>query len=180
MKQQTSIINVVDIEATCWSHPTPKFSEIIEVGITTINMKENKLEDPSSIILKPELNSISRFCTELTSLTQEDVDISSHDLKYVCQLLETGWKSKKYIWASWGDYDRTQFKRECNFKNVAYPFGKRHINVCTIFSLWEGLTKQVSLANAAGRLDFKFVGRQHRADVDSQMVARILLRIFNE
>ena len=65
---------IVDLEATCLRERKPDFiSEIIEIGAVKID--DDKIIEEMSLFVKPTINPIlSDFCTELTSISQEDVD----------------------------------------------------------------------------------------------------------
>ncbi len=58
-------IIVVDIEATCWKGKPPigMKSEIIEVGVCTLNTQTGEILNNKGILVKPENSEISKFCT---------------------------------------------------------------------------------------------------------------------
>ncbi|WP_026123899.1 3'-5' exonuclease family protein [Nocardiopsis chromatogenes] len=53
-------------------------------------------------------------------------------------------------WASWGDYDRKQFVRQCDDEGVDYPFPPRHVDAKRVFAGAHGL-RQRGMARAAVR-----------------------------
>ena len=71
-----SNVLVIDVESTCWEPPEQplpgEISEIIEIGIAVVDIKELKIVKNSSIIIKPQRSKLSNFCTKLTTLTQEN------------------------------------------------------------------------------------------------------------
>jgi inhibitor of KinA sporulation pathway (predicted exonuclease) len=69
-------IIVVDIESTCWEKKPPEGqeSEIIEIGICPLDVPSGERLEKESILVKPERSQISEFCTNLTTLTQEQVN----------------------------------------------------------------------------------------------------------
>lgn len=71
-----SLINVVDVEATCWDGQPPpgQVSEIIEIGLTVVDLDQGDRLAKHRILVRPQRSRVSAFCTELTSLTQEEVD----------------------------------------------------------------------------------------------------------
>lgn len=173
-------ILVVDIEATCWKVPKPDdISEIIEIGITSINTKSRDLSESKSIIVSPIHSKVSQYCTELTTITQEDVDngISFSD---ACNLLLTEYKSKKYVWASYGHYDKNQFHIQCKREHIDYPFSNDHINVKSLVALKYSLRKDVGMEKILKLLDMPLIGTHHRGIDDSRNIANILLKtLFN-
>ena len=67
---------VIDLEATCFSGRPPEGqrSEIIEIGNAVLYTEDLRIEAGPEILVRPTVSAVSAFCTELTSLTQEDVD----------------------------------------------------------------------------------------------------------
>ena len=65
---------VLDIEATCWKIPPPGFiQETIEIGACLLN-PYGEMESTFSAFIKPVKHpQLSHFCTELTSIRQDDV-----------------------------------------------------------------------------------------------------------
>ncbi len=73
MARKLDKIIVVDIEATCWENKVPEGmeSDIIEIGICLLDIHTGEISDNRGIIVRPERSTISPFCTELTTITQE-------------------------------------------------------------------------------------------------------------
>jgi inhibitor of KinA sporulation pathway (predicted exonuclease) len=173
---QAMIINVVDIEATCWARDDPDrhVSDIIEIGLTTVDLTAGERLAKHKILVKPERSTVSEFCTQLTGLTQEEVD-GGVSLAEACDLLATEHKAADRPWASWGDYDRHQFLRQCEATGVAYPFGETHVNAKTVFSRLHrgrhGMKAALELA------DLPLEGRHHDGADDSWNVAALVLHL---
>ena len=170
-------IIVVDIESTCWEEPTDNINEIIEIGITPVDTKTGDILDVRSILVKPEHSKVSEFCTKLTTLTQEDVD-SGISFKEACDILINEYNSKKYMWASYGHYDKKQFEEQCKRENIEYPFPKAHINVKLLFAFRYSLKRQVGMERALKLLGIPLIGTHHRGGDDSRNIARILSKIL--
>jgi hypothetical protein len=66
-------IIVIDLESTCWEGPPPEgqVSEIIEIGVVTLDVASLERVEKQSILIKPVKSQISEFCTKLTTLTPE-------------------------------------------------------------------------------------------------------------
>src|SRR5581483_1398445 len=104
--RRTNLINVVDLEATCErGNPRGWQSEIIEIGICTLDLQTLELANKTSLIVRPVVSYVTPFCTELTSLTQADVD-SGMSLKEAFDRIKRDFNSKAETWASYGAYDR--------------------------------------------------------------------------
>lgn len=175
----TDKILICDLEATCWEeNPPPNAeSEIIEIGICILDLKTLSIEDNEGIIVKPEWSTVSEFCTKLTTLKQEDVDkgISLND---ACQILRKKYNSKNRAWASYGEYDRRMFQRECELKNINYPFGSFHINVKGVVETMLG--EQVGMDKALQKLNMPLEGTHHRGIDDARNIAKVYKLILEK
>ena len=69
-------INVIDVEATCWEgNPPPgQRQEIIEIGVCPLEVSTGRRLEKRSILVRPERSRVSAFCTNLTTLTQQQVE----------------------------------------------------------------------------------------------------------
>lgn len=178
MNMKFDRIIVVDIESTCWEEPqTENMSEIIEIGISQVDTKSGDVLDTRDIIVKPENSKVSEFCTKLTTLTQNDVD-SGISFSDACDILIKECDSKRYVWASYGFYDKHQFESQCKRQNVEYPFSKAHINVKLQFALKYSLRREVGMTKALKLLGLPLIGTHHRGGDDSRNIANILSKML--
>lgn len=175
MADKLDKILVIDLEATCWrGEPPPgEESEIIEIGLCVLDVATGQREDQASILVRPVLSSVSDYCTELTTLTQEAV-AKGVSLREACRILETRYHTKERLWASYGDYDRKKLKAECESHGIDYPFGPSHLNVKALLSVAYHLKKEPPLDKALHLLGFPLEGTHHRGDDDAWNIARIL------
>lgn len=175
-KMSRDIALVIDFEATCWNHATPEgmHNEIIEIGISGVDYvtKEIKLRD--TIIVKPDFSTISDFCTELTTLTQDYIDEHGVSFEKACEILETKYKSRDRIWLSWGEYDKNIIEANCTLKGIKNPFGRTHINMKPLFSFLYGIKTDLGVSQAMDRLGIEFEGTPHRGGDDAYNIAKIL------
>ena len=141
MARSLDVILVVDVESTCWEDNPPEgqVSEIIEIGLCTVDVTSLTRLEKRSILVKPVLSEISPFCTELTTLTPDMFD-NAGSLADAVQTLKKVYHCKDRLWASWGDYDRRQFERVCKAQRVDYPFGTSHLNIKSLFAAAIGAT----------------------------------------
>jgi inhibitor of KinA sporulation pathway (predicted exonuclease) len=172
-------ILIVDIEATCWAGVPPKGqeSEIIEIGLCTVDVASGERLEKRSILVKPERSKVSEFCTELTTLTHKQVN-KGLSFEQACALLVREYSSKKRIWASYGDYDRTLFQRQCETRRVSYPFSDGHINVKSLFAIVHALPFEVGMMRALEILELEPEGTHHRGDDDAWNIASIFTRLL--
>lgn len=172
-------IVVVDVESTCWEGPPPpgEASDIIEIGVCVLDVQSGERAERESLLVRPERSSVSAFCTRLTTLTPEQV---AGGLPFVeaCALLERRFKTGERAWASYGDYDRRQFQKECGALGVRYPFGQTHLNVKNLFALAQRLSREVGMDRALARLGLPLEGTHHRGGDDAWNIAAILARVL--
>lgn len=178
-KRDLSKVLVIDVESSCWktSPPPGQQSEIIEIGISVLDLRKKEIVKSEGIFVKPEYSEISDFCTELTTITQEQVDTGVSFYR-ACEVLKNLYNSENTTWASWGDYDRVQFERCCKLHKCKYPFGRTHINVKNLFALSKGLDKEVGVDIALKMMKMPFEGVHHRGVDDSINIAKLFLEIL--
>jgi inhibitor of KinA sporulation pathway (predicted exonuclease) len=174
-------ILVLDVESTCWDGPPPagQVSEIIEVGVCTVDVPSLQRVEKRSIFIKPVKSEVSEFCTKLTTLTAEHLE-DAGSLADATRILKKEFLSQERLWASWGDYDRRQFERVCKEFGVGYPFGASHLNVKTLFSVSSGLSEEVGLDTAYMRLGLTMEGTHHRGADDAWSIAGVLCLLLKK
>ena len=66
MGKQIDLINIIDVESTCWETKAPigEVSEIIEIGICSLDIKTLKVQNQKSLLVHPKESTISEFCTK--------------------------------------------------------------------------------------------------------------------
>jgi inhibitor of KinA sporulation pathway (predicted exonuclease) len=170
------LLNVVDVEATCWEGRVPagSVSEIIEIGLTVIDLDRVERVAKHRILVRPTSSRVGEFCTELTGLTQAEVD-TGLPFAEACRLLVTEHRARARPWASWGDYDRRQFARQCAATGVEYPFGAEHANAKALFAETYGLKRRPGMAEALRIAGLPLEGRHHRGEDDAWNIAALLL-----
>ncbi|WP_233163804.1 3'-5' exonuclease, partial [Glycomyces salinus] len=170
------LLNVIDVEATCWEgRPPPgSVSEIIEIGLTVVDLAERKRLANHRILVRPRRSTVGDFCTKLTGLTQSEVD-TGVDFAEACRLLADEHRADSRPWASWGDYDRRQFERQCQATGTRYPFGRRHTNVKLRFTEARELRRKPGMATALEIAGLPLEGRHHSGADDSWNIAALVL-----
>ncbi|MFJ2894085.1 exonuclease domain-containing protein [Streptomyces sp. NPDC087218] len=186
------LLNVIDIEATCWDGQPPPgaVSEIIEIGLTVVDLRAAGAASPARpgsrkpvvpgrigrhrILVRPARSTVSAFCTELTGLTQAEVD-TGVSFAEACRLLAAEHHAGMLPWASWGDYDRNQFVRQCRATGTPYPFGHRHTNAKIPFTAAHGLRKRPGMARALEIAGLPLEGRHHSGADDAWNIAALIL-----
>jgi inhibitor of KinA sporulation pathway (predicted exonuclease) len=172
------LVKVVDVEATCWEAgpPAGQLSEIIEIGLAVVDIVSRVRISRHRIVVRPERSTVSAFCSELTGLTQADVE-SGIRFTEACKTLATEHVTEQREWVSWGDYDRKQFLRQCEATSAGYPFGRHHINAKAVFATAFNLPKPVGMARALEIAELPLEGRHHRGDDDAWNIAALVLHL---
>lgn len=172
------LLNVVDVEATCWPGQAPRgaVSEIIEIGLTVIDLDVGKRIGKHRILVRPERSTVSEFCTELTGLTRSEVD-TGVSFTQACRTLAVEHDCGSRPWASWGDYDRRQFERQCAATGVAYPFRRQHINAKILFSEAYGSKRKHGMAQALKIAGLPLEGMHHSGTDDAWNIGALILDI---
>lgn len=177
-KSKSSLLDkiiIVDLEATCWrGHPPEgQENEIIEIGVCLLDIHSGDISEIQGILVKPSRSTVSAFCTELTTLTQAQVD-EGISFQEACKLLRSHYKSRQRVWASYGDYDRRQVQKQCESREVPYPFGRRHINVKTLCAIRNKWPHEIGMDKALKHLEIPLHGTHHRGVDDAFNIAHIL------
>ena len=181
MTTKLDYILVIDIEATCWrgKPPPSQTREIIEIGLCVLDVATWQRQKKESVLVKPEYSEVSPFCTELTTLTQAQVD-SGMTFAEACLYLRREYDSKAHTWASYGEFDRRQFQHQCAERGLKYPFGQSHINVKNLFALQHQLDHELGLGKALKMLKHPFQGTPHRGEDDAWNIAHILVTLLRD
>lgn len=179
MENRLDKILVIDVEATCWAGEPPpgQEAEIIEIGLCLLDIDTARRVSKASIMVRPEHSTVGEHCRALTTLTQDDVE-AGVSLREACRILRQEYHAGERLWASYGDYDRKKFRRECAAKGVAYPFGDAHLNVKNLFAVVHRLPREVPLDQALNLVGFPLEGTYHRGDADAWNIARLLAHIL--
>jgi len=180
MKTTHKII-IIDLEATCWKGPVPEgeVNEIIEIGICILNTETFEISQNEGILIHPERSTVSPFCTELTTITQELLDAEGIFFEKACERVRTQYNGHYHTWASYGDYDRNMMKRQCLFRKVDYPLSQDHINVKELFAKTRGVRK-TGMNGALAQLGIPLEGTHHRGVDDAKNIAKILAWCLNQ
>ena len=123
--------------------------------------------------IKPQKSTISEFCIKLTGITDADVK-NQPLLPEVLKEFTKKFTPYSYTWASYGDYDREMFRKQCKIHRLDYPFSKTHINVKNLFALRNELHREMGMDRALEHLKLELEGRHHNAMDDVRNICKIL------
>jgi inhibitor of KinA sporulation pathway (predicted exonuclease) len=174
---------IIDLEATCCNEKTIKRQEmeIIEIGAVMVDGCSLNILDEWQTFIKPIIHpKLTRFCQELTSISQADVDnapLYPEAIKNLHQWLKNYYN---YIFGSWGNYDKNQFIQDSNYHQISYPINADHVNLKELFSLNQGFKTKFGMARALEIAGIELKGTHHRGIDDARNIARLMPYILGQ
>jgi 3'-5' exoribonuclease 1 len=168
---------VLDVEATCWKNVWNRRKETIEIGAVRYRRGESPSasEEFQSFVKPAKLPQLSRFCQELTGITQADVDAAPsfpealHRFLSWCQPLE------RVVLATWSGYDLWQLDLDLELHHLP-KMTMPHFDVKKLATKVLGGS---SFAKAAQALGVAVGEGRHRAISDARTTAEILARLLS-
>jgi len=173
---------IVDLEATCCDkNSISKYQmEIIEIGAIMVDAKTKEVVSEFETFIKPQRTPIlTDFCTQLTSITQEDVDNAPIFLDAIKDFKKWLYQYEDFIFCSWGDYDKKQLEQDCFHNGISSVISAKHLNIKKEFSLKQGLKKKLGMAEALKHVNLELIGTHHRGIDDVRNMARLVPYIFD-
>lgn len=172
---------VLDLEATCSdandenSFPTTEM-ETIELGCVMLCGETLQPVSEFCTFIKPVRHPrLTEFCTNLTSITQADVDNAPTFTEAVAEFKAWLLQFDNLSWGSWGQYDQNQISQDCNYHNEPYPIPTApHLNLKKQFSKAQKVRKHQGMAGALRLAGIPLEGRHHRGIDDARNIARLL------
>ncbi|WP_137939851.1 3'-5' exonuclease [Chitinivorax sp. B] len=168
---------IIDFEATCCNRRSipSREMEIIEIGAAMVQGESLQVVSTFQSFIRPIRHArLTTFCTELTSITQADVDAAPHFTQAVSALKAWLGQYPGYLFGSWGDYDRRQLQQDCGLHQVPYPIASEHLNVKKAFAVQQQLSRAYGLGQAIQLAGLQFAGTQHRGIDDALNIVRLL------
>jgi inhibitor of KinA sporulation pathway (predicted exonuclease) len=180
---------IIDFEATCWDRGDAKpnapvdcdyASEIIEFGVVRFSPSDARILDEFQSFVRPVHHPcLTRFCSELTSIGQLDVDEADPFPDVLARFKDRfallGDETDPRF-TSWGAYDRKQLMDDCLKHGARYPFERRnHLNLKQLATEVLSLPRnRRGTAKAFAYLGLEFQGTAHRAIDDARNYAFLL------
>ncbi len=174
----------IDTELTCWDNPAfqkAQTLEIIQFGLAEIDLSRFAVSRTASYYVRNTRHGISKFCYELTGISQSMLDKRGLPLAQVAQLLTSKWGVGQ-PWnalVSWGD-ERSWMEPDFVAKGVPYPFHNGLLNLADYyrFSFFDNRRERASLKGAAIRYGVEVVEPQHNAEADALTLANLVLAMI--
>jgi inhibitor of KinA sporulation pathway (predicted exonuclease) len=175
--QSYDFMMIVDIEHTCTLDGSipPDEREIIELGAVVIDIKSIKIIDEFSALIKPQRHpKISNFCSQLTGITQPELDNSNNFETVFLNFLNWYPLTSKVLFATWGSYDLVQINIDCEFHNLQHFSPSAVLNLKKAFKAVNKLKKPVGLSRALELCQCEDKGSRHRALDDARNTVQLL------
>ncbi|NWW05421.1 ERI2 exoribonuclease, partial [Oreocharis arfaki] len=198
-QQRFAFLIVLDFEATCWPGPERRGPEIIEFPAVLLNTSTGEIESEFHMYVQPQEHPIlSEFCTELTGITQNQVDEGvplniclSQFLKWIQKIQ----KEKKIIFSTDSQCSSTSEAKACAFVTwtdwdlgvcLHYECKRKQLRKPDILNSWIDLKatyrafynrKPKGLKGALQDLGIAFEGREHSGLDDSRNTAHLAWRL---
>lgn len=174
---------IFDLEATCWKgKPQSKTQETIEIGALLINGYGEEVKGSYNRFIKPVLNPyLSYYCTELTSIEQEQVNRAEKFDRVIEEFQD--WAEifyDDYMLCSWGDFDKKILINDCELHNIEDYWLDNHINLKRQYQEIKRLSKPRGLKSSVEKEGFDFTGIHHRAISDAENLAKLFVKYLDE
>ncbi|CAD8063832.1 unnamed protein product [Paramecium sonneborni] len=179
-------IIILDFEATCIREQNKKYlQEIIEFPAQVYNVQERKVIKEFWRYLKPVENPIlSDFCTELTGITQEQVDKGILLDQAIDEFIQFKQGLQRYCILTCGDYDLNLLKKEASRKGIAIQKELQfYINIKKVFPKSLRNPKQIKdpcMVEMLEQCGLDLQGRHHSGIDDVRNITRIVHYLINE
>lgn len=165
---------IVDLEATCWEGQANRDKmEIIEIGAVLMPSSSAPIADEFASFVKPvRTQELSTFCTELTSIRQEDVENAGYFWEVFPQFV--AWiGDEPFRLCSWGAYDLKQFRADCEWHKMPLPASfENHINLKAEFARWKKC-RPMGMNGALRMMQIPLEGTHHRGIDDARNIAKL-------
>lgn len=196
--QDTTYFCVLDFEGTCWRDVRSPQQEIIEFPSVLMRMDWNtqfiepigEFHQYVKPVLHPEL---SEFCTELTGITQEQVDVAltlpevlqAHE-EWLVSCFETHPEDdpKSLIFVTCGNWDlKTMLPLEYSNKSDVLPslnasFYHHFLNIKFVFEACLPGKSAKGMTQMLAQLHLPLLGRHHSGIDDTRNIASILRELL--
>jgi len=175
---------VIDLEATTEEGGWPvEHMEIIEIGASLVDASGHEIDHFQRFVRPLRRPILTRFCRQLTHITQADVDAAT-TLPTLWPQFER-WLEPHHArlggWCSWGDYDRQQLEQDWHQHGLSSHLRTLpHLNLKQRFAKARQLARPVGLNAALQLAGISFSGQQHRALNDARNTARLLPLVIAE
>lgn len=171
---------IVDLEATCWKKKGHFENEIIEIGAVCVDAIGQVCGEYGRFVQPIENPVLSDFCIDLTSIQQKDVDGAAAFPEVLADFLN--WIAtfgEDYWLCSWGFYDKSQFKKDCERHGLSIDWLEQHISLKHQYKDIHLLRRPIGMVGALRREGISLEGTHHRGIDDARNIAKIFIHNFD-
>ncbi|XP_063881215.1 ERI1 exoribonuclease 2-like isoform X2 [Scylla paramamosain] len=188
---------VLDFESTCWEGKwnAPQH-EIIEFPAVLLNLQSGEvISEFQQYVMPMEQPVLSSFCTNLTGITQEQVDagvplgtcicLFSKWMQHLCEQHKMSFcaavPGNRVTFATWSDWDlEICLQRECTRKRIRKPdFFNQWADVKLLYKKFYRRSPK-GLAGALQDLGLTFQGREHSGICDARNTATLISHMLHD
>lgn len=165
----------IDVEQLCWKDaivPEGQKNSIIQVGLVEVDTLSLTIRRQQSYIVRPKTFEVSKYCTDLTGITYNQVLKEGRPILEVMNKIIKDFGPKNKMTFAWGN-DDSPIRKDCIEANATNPFGRTIIDLGVMFRSTFLLKNRTALKNALEYLHIPFEGRAHDALVDATNLARL-------
>lgn len=162
----------MDLEWNCWDGPPPPSHpmEIIEIGLVELDLKSLAILREAAYLIRPRRLEISRRCTRITGIEQQDLK-NAPRFPVVLEQLIRDFNPCEKLCCVWGN-DLEIFAKACGTYRLRTPF-HRGMDLSQV--VWDALLlrERPSVKSAVQRLELPFDGVAHTALADARNTAHV-------
>ncbi|XP_049325297.1 ERI1 exoribonuclease 2 [Astyanax mexicanus] len=199
--QLFSYLIVIDFESTCWREKNNYGQEIIEFPAVLLNTSNGEIESEFHSYVQPQEHPVlSEFCTELTGITQKQVEVGlplriclsrftrwlqtlqqEKGVVYVTDSKNTPSSGQLCTFITWSDWDLgVCLLYECKRKQIVKPEAlSSWIDLRATYRTFYS-RKPKGLNGALQDLGIQFSGREHSGLDDARNTARLAWRMVTD
>jgi inhibitor of KinA sporulation pathway (predicted exonuclease) len=175
---------LVDFESTCSNDSSIEKDrmEIIEFAAAIIDKDTLLPISFFSKFVKPVIYpKLTRFCTDLTTITQDDVDNADNFPEVFHDFIDWLKPDNETIMMSWGAYDNKQLVLDLENHGLLkeYPFSQ-HINLKEAHRILKKAKRGFGMKSALAYENIEMEGIHHRGIDDVKNIAKLIPIIFSE
>lgn len=184
------IANVLDLELNGTGSPARNQYDIIEIGITQVNLESLTIMKTTSWAIWPQPRPLFKEIIDLTGWTDQKLQRQGRPLDKICSTIihKYGGLNRMLII---DNHDELR-----SFYNAGYtsdpwtigeaadtktiPFQGQQLNVSDLFKIAMNRVhlRDLSLDDMLKEFGLEFEGRKHRADHDSKNIARLFIKLM--
>lgn len=171
-----------DVEMVCDRKPmSQREMETIRIGATSYCQRTKKITSFDSFVRPSFTSTISGFCTNLTGISQKDIDGAESFESVFTAFMKWSGEEKNTHWYAWGTNDLKRFRYDAALHLIDPSLFNRmesnHTNLQKIFSLMTGMDR--SLPYVLNRYGDHFTGPPHHPKYDAFNTLKVF-RHFRE